>query len=468
MEISVRWLPYAGTLLVAAAGILLLTSRHALSVRALRSGRTTWRSFLRLIRRPSHRRGSTRRIIVGHSATVFEPVQKNNSDTGVDAKTTSRWSWIERTALLFALLTGGTAFYWQWEERVAEQREDITMAFAQLVRFNDSLWVIDVDLFNHGKKTVNLRAFYSEHSYRVKFDRVYHDTVIKLFDHSMDPVDIGANSSRRFRSNPVGRRTIEAIADSGEQFQIVTGAGVHLPQYDVVRLREEMSSNGWVFTRRRRVRNGPRPPQVSKSIDIDDVVIWTANLIFEEGAEVINNPRMEVDPLGGFLVLDAKRSQILQYTRFGELLWSSGRKGKEPGEFDQVIAAVRAPNDQIVVLETRGRLTILDAMGTNVLEVQSLPVSLISDLKVVDDSLLLVAGRDAGETEGALVHLWDFRHRRLLRSFFRPMPPRPDLRSAYQFTGFANVVVRGDTAALVFSLSDTLYFFSTHGDRWDR
>jgi hypothetical protein len=202
-----------------------------------------------------------------------------------------------------------------------------------------------------------------------------------------------------------------------------------------------------------------RPPE-----KLPDIIEVISSATLEETPEAINvSPRISVDSHGGFIVADPSENQIRVYETDGRLRTFFGRRGEGPGEFNRVSKAVRLPDGRIGAADIAGRLTIFDSAGATISGSYNLPLYPVYDLAVVDDSLIAITGRINGSADSPLVHLWNVPAGALVRSFFHPKPPTPEMASAYGFAGAAAVAIRGDTAAVVFALSDTLYLYTLQG-----
>lgn len=195
---------------------------------------------------------------------------------------------------------------------------------------------------------------------------------------------------------------------------------------------------------------------------IDRGVSWISTVRLEENPDVINvSPRVQAEP-GSFLVADGQEQQARLYGHDGRLLRQFGRRGSGPGEFEHISLGLRLPDKRILIADMNGAVTVFDSTATNVQHVARTPLSPLYGAVVLDDSLLILTGRmTSGST--ALAHVWNVRSDRLVRSFFTPPKPRPEMEGAYAFSGFANAAVRGDTVAMLFALSDTIYLFRGDG-----
>jgi hypothetical protein len=170
-----------------------------------------------------------------------------------------------------------------------------------------------------------------------------------------------------------------------------------------------------------------------------------------------------MDPAGGFLVADADEAQVRRYAGDGRLLTVFGRKGRGPGEFTRLTAAVRTSNNAIAAVEIDGRLSLFDESGTNLLRTWRTGLGPVYTAARLGDSAIVLAGRIGGRMETDLLHVWDVRQERVVHSFFHtPAAPRR-MRGAYALAGTSGVAVRGDTIAAVFALTDSVFLHSGDG-----
>lgn len=184
----------------------------------------------------------------------------------------------------------------------------------------------------------------------------------------------------------------------------------------------------------------------------------------QEPVGVINvSPRVVPDRDGGFIVADAREGQIRIYSRSGYLEHRFGKHGNGPGEFGRIAAAGRLPSGLLVAADMGGEVTVFDSVGGRVLRTIRTPLAPLYNLTVIDDRRVALTGRVGGVLNSYLVHILDLQNGTIVRSFFRaPRPPR-GFEAAYAFTGFADVAVCRDTAAVVWGLADTVYLFRLDG-----
>jgi hypothetical protein len=186
----------------------------------------------------------------------------------------------------------------------------------------------------------------------------------------------------------------------------------------------------------------------------------------EPGRTFVVRPRVNYDPRGGYLVADASEKQLRTYSDRGVLVSQVGRPGKGPGEFQHPSAALRLKSSGAIIgVDMTGHLSIFDASGRHHLQTQRTPLVPIYDAAVLNDSLLVLAGRRNGDRDTQLVHVWNLQSGKIVRSF-GSVPPHPaELSDAYVFAGSAAVAVRGDTVALAFALGDSIWKFSASQGR---
>lgn len=197
---------------------------------------------------------------------------------------------------------------------------------------------------------------------------------------------------------------------------------------------------------------------------LDEAVAWGADLELEENAEVINvTPQVRIDSAGRFIVADPSEAQVRIYESDGSLLHHFGSKGPGPEEFESPVVALRMPSKAIMSADFSGKFVVFDSVGSEVVLSRRLPVGPIFDVDILNDTLVVLAGRLPGSKTPPLLHIWNPSSDTVVRSFFPQPVPGPGLEDAAVVTGHVSVDVRGDTIAAVFSLSDTVYLFTLDG-----
>ncbi|HET7464358.1 MAG TPA: hypothetical protein VFJ82_24075 [Longimicrobium sp.] len=201
----------------------------------------------------------------------------------------------------------------------------------------------------------------------------------------------------------------------------------------------------------------PRTPVFA---DLNQVVTWERTFRLEENQSVINvSPWVTVLPSGEFLVSDGKEQQLRFYAPDGRLRGTFGRRGSGPGEFQHLARAVRLNDGTILAADMMGEMTRFDSAGARVLGTAHTSIGPLYELLVLNDSTVLIIGRKSGAVAGPLLHEWNLKGGRIMRSYFAAPQGPPGFAGSYAFTGFANADVRGDTVAVLFALEDTVRLF---------
>lgn len=170
-----------------------------------------------------------------------------------------------------------------------------------------------------------------------------------------------------------------------------------------------------------------------------------------------------LEPGGGFLVADAGQSQIRAYSPDADLLWTAGRSGDGPEDFRQLRYALRNSSGEVIALDISGKLVFFDAEGAFV-RTAATGLTPAFNLRLINDSTLLLSGRRPGDLNTPLLHVWDLRRDTITTSFFLVPAHDPAFDEAYRLNGWASIALLGrDSVAAVFPLSDTLYLFRTDG-----
>jgi len=192
-------------------------------------------------------------------------------------------------------------------------------------------------------------------------------------------------------------------------------------------------------------------------------ITWIRSFDLYEDSGVINvNPRVEVDPHGGFLVADASEAQLRRYALDGRLHWRAGAKGNGPGEFQAPTALARLRSGEVLVSDRSGKFTVFDSSGISVTHTSQTPFRQVEDLVVLDDSLILVSAMHKDSVQGPRLHIWNLKVDAISRSYFSPLKNALN-KTAAVVAGWSKVTIRADTVAAVFATSDTVYFFTLSG-----
>jgi hypothetical protein len=195
----------------------------------------------------------------------------------------------------------------------------------------------------------------------------------------------------------------------------------------------------------------------------DSLEFLRESVTLQENPDVINvQPAVSIDSGGGFVVADMVESQVRLYGRHGQLVDQFGRKGSGPEEFSGLTAALRLLSDEIAVFDMEGRIAIFNRNG-ELTATQKTPLVPVYAAALLDERYVAIAGRLNGQSETPLVHVWDLQQRRIVNSFL-DVPSHPArFDPAYSYAGSTDIAVRGDTIAVLFALTDSVFLFRRDG-----
>jgi hypothetical protein len=182
----------------------------------------------------------------------------------------------------------------------------------------------------------------------------------------------------------------------------------------------------------------------------------------EESDSVLNvRYTLRRDPLGGFLIADEAENRIRGYDAEGAFRFQAGGPGDGPGEYRQAIVALRAPDGRIWTFDARGKAVILGPDGAFEREFR-LPLLVIHDARVLDDSTAVVGGRFTDLEDGARIHLVNVSSGVIERSFFVPAVS-PELVATANSAGLVHVAVAPGGIHATFGIQDTVFTFDVNG-----
>ena len=101
---------------------------------------------------------------------------------------------------------------------------------------------------------------------------------------------------------------------------------------------------------------------------INEKVTFKENLSLgeEEGREFLtfhSELDLAVDSESNIFVLDIRNHRLLKFTKEGNFIWKTGRKGQGPGEFRNPSEVVLSPTEEIWVLDPPTLIHLFDAQG---------------------------------------------------------------------------------------------------------
>lgn len=210
---------------------------------------------------------------------------------------------------------------------------------------------------------------------------------------------------------------------------------------------------------------GAAKPADAEPGTLDGAVEWGREFRLEENDRTVNvSVRASLDPRGGFLVADEQEGFARRYAADGKLLAQFAGKGSGPGEFGNLLRVLRLPDGTVAAFDIFSRVAFFDSAGERLVRTARTPVAPLHSVTLLDDSLVVLGGTHAeGNGDERRLHVWNFRSDSLVRSFFAP----PVLSQAHAIAaataGWVGVDRRGDTLAVVTSLSDTVYLMTAEG-----
>lgn len=209
--------------------------------------------------------------------------------------------------------------------------------------------------------------------------------------------------------------------------------------------------------------------QSALSDDWTEYVDTLGTMSLEEPAGVVTvNPVVRNDPHGGFIVTDPDEQQVRLYSREGSLEASYGQEGSGPGEFRTPLVARRSTDGRIVVADVQlSRITVLDSSADATITQYRSPVPVPRDLVPLQQSrsYLLVA-RQTTDSSPTWIHRWQPDRDTVTESFFQS-PLHGRLQQLGASLGGIRIDRRGDTLAIAFALTDTVYLYTKgQGDQF--
>lgn len=213
----------------------------------------------------------------------------------------------------------------------------------------------------------------------------------------------------------------------------------------------------------------PRLADASAGDGLDDAIVWDREISLEENERTINVVvRAELDSRGGFLIADEQEGFARRYDPTGRLLVQFGGKGAGPAEFPNLLRMIRLPEGTLAGFDVFNKIAVFDSTGTRLLRTGTSPVAPLHSVLLLNDSVVLLGGhlRPGSAEDGLRLHQWDLRADSILSSFFAPPLPSEAHALADRTAGWTAADRRGDTLAVVSSLSDTVYLMSTAGERY--
>lgn len=202
--------------------------------------------------------------------------------------------------------------------------------------------------------------------------------------------------------------------------------------------------------------------------EFGDVVAWQDSLTLQEPEGVYTvQPRVRLDPKGGFIVTDFDESEVRLYTSDGTLTSRFGTPGgQSPTSLSGPAAAVALPTGRILVPEIlNGNLSLFERDGSLVEEYRTVVSQGTNRLQTFPDgSVLLIGSKTLSPGAHPLLHRFDPATGETTASFFpHPVPLGEYGGYLFGIGDIASADIRGDRIVAAFGLEPTLYVFNADG-----
>lgn len=208
--------------------------------------------------------------------------------------------------------------------------------------------------------------------------------------------------------------------------------------------------------------------QPPKEVPFSELVGEVHPLTLEESdTALVVKPMIRLDPMGGWIVADVGENQVRLYEADGALGSVLGGEGSGPGEFNRPVAAGRFTDGRLWVVDLRGRVSVFDRTGHEVLWTTNVPITPVYRAWDWPGDSLLIGGRSqlSRESTARLLHVVDPQNGTIARSFFAiPVSDDPAARALALSAGSVDVDIKGDTLAVVFPMVDSVFLMDRNGE----
>ena len=210
------------------------------------------------------------------------------------------------------------------------------------------------------------------------------------------------------------------------------------------------------------------PPEADILGALDGPFEIVGSLDLEENDQVMTvQPMVTVGGPGELLLTEPMEGQVRVYGVDGRLRANVGRRGEGPGEFTLPMTAHRTRDGGLIVADLiLGRLTFLAANAQDPAQMAEVPgITMVSAQDLGDDRYLVAGYRmGPGGEPGEFLHRWNRETEEVERSFL-PMTVPEEMQALASSMSGVVAVVEADTIWAAWAIPDTLYKFSTAGDR---
>jgi hypothetical protein len=210
-----------------------------------------------------------------------------------------------------------------------------------------------------------------------------------------------------------------------------------------------------------------RGDAIEAQIAFDDLFVWRGRLILEDRPEALNAaPGLQPDQENGWLVADGMEGQVRGYDASGRLIFHFGRKGRGPGEFRDLVGAVRTEEGRIVTIDSYGRIGIWSEAGALEREF-SVQIRGVSAATLVPPNTLALASTPQIQADALsmpLLHFVNLEEARISATAIAPAISSSQVAAWVTIRG-ATITNAGDRHLFTTPLIDSIWEFGGAEDR---
>lgn len=196
-------------------------------------------------------------------------------------------------------------------------------------------------------------------------------------------------------------------------------------------------------------------------------------IMLEENENVLTvAPRLYTFGAGDTLhLVDRREAQVRLYDNEGSLLSHFGGRGSGPTELlNPVSLSLR--DGRYLVANIAGQIKSFSARGDSLADLWKVGLTPLYRHLTIDRNHLLLVGSKLEDrkpdADRQLLHSWNVFSEEIERSFFVPPDIEHVSNAAAASIGWAGADLKGDTIAAIYALSDTIYLFTTTGERIEK
>lgn len=206
---------------------------------------------------------------------------------------------------------------------------------------------------------------------------------------------------------------------------------------------------------------------------LNSILSGVDTVTLEENANVLTvDPQLYTSGASDTLyILDRKEAQVRLYDNEGNLLRYFGGRGPGPTELQHPVSLSLRDNHYLVA-NVLGEIKSFSPREDSVTDIWKTGMGPLYRHLPVDRSHLLLVGNQLGrrglQAERHMLHYWNLTSQKLQRSFFVPPDIEHVSRAAAASIGWASADIKNDTIAAIYALSDTLYLYTTAGEKLEK